>query len=179
MKRPILLVAAIIFLSANIAAGATDMASYQIHITNGLNNIRDGKLQYARSEFEFIIRHQEWDPIHLSVAYLNLGVISFFEGNLDAAIQDYRAAIRTNPDSAEAYFNLGTVYYKQRLLKQAEEAFVKAIELQPDYGRAHYSLGSIYFDQQKYDLAREHADKAAKYGVPYKSLTEKLKSVSR
>jgi tetratricopeptide (TPR) repeat protein len=172
-----MLVAAIICFSANIAAGATDMASYRIHITSGLNNLKSGQLRFARADFEFIIRHQEWDAIHRSVAYLNLGVISFMEGNLDAAIQNYQHAIRTNPDYAEAYFNLGAAYYKQRLLKQAEDAFVKAIKLQPDFGRAHYSLGSIYFEQQKYDLAREHADKAQTYGVPYTSLTEKLKSV--
>ena len=34
-------------------------------------------------------------------------------------------------------------------------------------------------DQKKYDLARQEADKANEYGVPFKALREKLKTTSR
>ena len=134
----------------------------------------------AKAEFQFVIDLKSERESYLKhVAYLNLGVVYLMDDNQALAIKNFLNAIETKPDYAEAYFNLGTVYYKQKLLKQAEEAFTKAIELRPDYGRAHYSLGFLYLDQKKYDLAKEHADKAIEYGVPFKTLKERLAKVGR
>jgi len=148
----------------------------RLHIYNGLTAMAEGHFYHAKGEFEFVI-HREFDNRLRSVAYLNLGVISFMEDNPDQAIKYYQSAIQLIPDYVDAYFNMGAAYYKQEDLKKAEEAFLKAIELQPNYGRAHYSLGAVYLDQKKYDLAWKHAEKAAEYGIPYKSLKEKLAKV--
>jgi tetratricopeptide (TPR) repeat protein len=161
----------------NSGFAATDMKSYGIHLNGALNGIREGtpgKLHWAKKDLGFIIRQEDWDPVHRSVAYYYLGVIESMANNLAAATQNYVAAIKLNPEYPEAYFNLGAVYYKQGLLKKAEEAFLKTIDLKPEYGRAHYSLGFVYFQQKKYDLATKHADKASEFGVPYRTLKEKL-----
>jgi tetratricopeptide (TPR) repeat protein len=151
------------------------------HLILGLDLLAAGTaddLRYARQNFVFIINMKGEDGLK-PAGYLNLGVVDLMEGNPDAAIKNFLAAIQLNPNYPEAYFNLGGVYYKQGLLKKAEAAFLKAIELQPDYGRAHYSLGFVYLDLKKYDLARDHAEKAAEYGVSYRTLKEKLAKVSR
>ncbi|MGH7847279.1 MAG: tetratricopeptide repeat protein [Candidatus Binatia bacterium] len=148
------------------------------HINNGLQDMAEKKYYWAKKEFEFVMRMQH-DSGLKCVAFLNHGVINYIEGNIDQAISDYKSAIRFKPDYAEAYFNLGSVYYKRGNFKGAEEAYLKAIQLQPEYGRAHYSLGNVYLDQRKYDLAEKHANLAAQYGVGYKTLKEKLKSVKR
>lgn len=161
----------------NRGLAATDMKSYRIHLNGAIDGIRDGspgRLHWAKKDLGFIIRHEEWDPVHRSVAYYYLGVIESMANNLTVATQNYVAAIKLNPNYAEAYFNLGAIYYRQGLQKNAEEAFLKTLELQPEYGRAHYSLGFLYLEQKKYALARTHADKAAEYGVPYKTLKERL-----
>lgn len=150
--------------------------SSQLHTDRGLEQMEKKNFHYAKAEFQFVI-NMEYDVGYKSVAYLNLGVISFMEDNPDRAIKYYQSALQIKPDYAEAYFNMGGAYYKQEDLKKAEEAFLKAIELQPSYGRAHYSLGALYFDQKKYDLAWKHAEKAEEYGIPYKSLKEKLAKV--
>jgi len=179
MNKLAVLVGALLLISANIVGARTDMASYKIHLANGLEHIKNKNFWYARKEFEFIIRHGEWDAIHRSIAQMNLGIISFMEENIDQAIQHYQTAIQLKSDYAEAYFNLGGAYYKQGDLKKAEETFSKAIELQPEYGRAHYSLATVYFDQKKYEAAQKHADKAKEYGVPYKTLAQKLAKVGK
>jgi tetratricopeptide (TPR) repeat protein len=173
----ILILMAFGLVAPNAGFAATDMKSYRTHLDGAIHGIRQGTpgaLHWAKKDLAFIIRHEEWDPVHRSVAYYNLGVIESMANNLDAAIKYYVAAIKLNPEYPEAYFNLGAAYYKQGLQKKAEEAFLKTIELQPEHGRAHYSLGYVYFEQKKYDLARSHADKAAEFGVPYKTLKEKL-----
>ena len=152
------------------------------HMILGLDLLKAGgpeDLFAAKQNFLFIINMKDRDEGLKPEAYLNLGVVEMLEGNTDAAIKSYLAAIQLRPNYPEAYFNLGALYYKQGLLKKAEDAFVKAIEFQPDYGRAHYSLGFVYLDQKKYDLARNHADKAAEYGVSFRTLKEKLAKVSK
>ncbi|HWP59946.1 MAG TPA: tetratricopeptide repeat protein [Candidatus Acidoferrales bacterium] len=143
------------------------------HINNGLQDLADKRLYWAKKEFEFVTR-MKYDTGLKPVAYLNLGVIHYLEGNIDKAIQHYQKAIELRPQYAEAYFNLGSAHYKRKELKKAEEAYLKAIELQPEYGRAHYSLGILYLEQKKYDLASKHAEKAEEYGVSYKTLKERL-----
>ena len=148
------------------------------HMILGIDLLNEQDLYRARQNFVFIINMKD-DHGLKPAAHLNLGVVEMLEGNSDAAIKNYLAAIELKPNYPEAYFNLGGLYYKQGVLKKAEAAFLKAIELQPDYGRAHYSLGFVYLDLKKYDLARDHAEKAAEYGVSYKTLKEKLAKVSR
>src|SRR5262249_40371897 len=83
---------------ASLVVAATDLPSYEIHMRNGLKDIEDGRLYPAKKEFEFITAHPQWEPAHRAIAYLNLGVISVLEGNLDSAIKNYQAAIQLNPD---------------------------------------------------------------------------------
>ena len=178
----ILVLMAVLLVAPRVGFAATDLKSYQIHLNGAIAGIREGtpgRLHWAKKDLGFIIRHEEWDPVHRSVAYYYLGVIESMANNLSAAIQNYVAAIKLNPQYPEAYFNLGAAYYKQGLQKKAEEAFLKTIELQPEYGRAHYSLGFVYLEQKKYDLARKHADKASEFGVPYRTLKDKLAKLDR
>lgn len=42
---------------------------------------------------------------------VNRGVLYMRKGKIDKAIEDYRAAIRLQPDLAEAHINLGAAYY--------------------------------------------------------------------
>ena len=135
-------------------------------------------LHYAKKEFETVIEMENQLGAAQKglkpAAYLSLGVINTMEDNADLAVKNYLTAIQIKPNYSEAYFNLGGIYYKQKLLKKAEDAFLKAIEIEPEYGRAHYALGFIYLDQKKFDLARKQAEKAAEFGVPYKTLRERL-----
>jgi tetratricopeptide (TPR) repeat protein len=154
------------------------------HLILGIDQIANNELWGARQNFLFIIKLKDDAPAMGGMllkprAYLNLGVVDTLEDNPEAAIKNFLAAIELDPMYSEAYFNLGTVYYKGKNLKDAERAFLKAIEIQPEYGRAHYSLGFLYFDQKKYDLAKLHAEKAAEYGVPFKTLKERLAKVGR
>ncbi len=166
-------------------AGSLDwnvnMPSAQNHWNRGvffLNRSQEGDLHWARQEFEFIIGMKD-DHGLKPAALLNLGVANFLDGNNQLALQNYKSALELRPDYAEAYFNMGTVYYKEKLVKNAEESFLKAINLNPEYGRAHYSLGFLYLEQKKFALAKQHAEKAADYGVPFKTLKERLAKVGR
>ena len=161
--------------------GDVNVSAAENHLNRGLALLSRGNgddLYYAKQNFQFVVDMKDDHGLR-PVAYLNLGVINFMEGNYNLAVKNYQAAIQLNPGYAEAYFNMGAVYYKQNLLQKAEEVFLKALEIEPQYGRAHYSLGFLYLDQKKYDLAKIHAEKAAENGVPFRTLKERLAKVGR
>ena len=56
-------------------------------------------------------------------------------------IDNYQAAVKSNPNSAEAYCNLGWGYYGQRKHDDAIKAFQQALALDRNLTDGHYGLG--------------------------------------
>ncbi len=56
-------------------------------------------------------------------------------------IENYQAAVNSNPNSAEAYCNLGWGYYGQRKYDDAVTAFRQALALDRNLTDGHYGLG--------------------------------------
>ena len=59
-------------------------------------------------------------------------------------IREYQAALRINPDYAEAHYNLGVVYTRQGRIDEAIRELQAALRINPDFADAHYNLGVIY-----------------------------------
>ncbi len=58
-----------------------------------------------------------------------------------SVIDTYRAAVTTNPNSAEAHCNLAWGYYGQRQFAEAVKEFQEALRLDANWLDAHYGLG--------------------------------------
>jgi tetratricopeptide (TPR) repeat protein len=65
-------------------------------------------------------------------------------GDLQLAIQAYRAAIRAAPTFAEAHHNLGIALKALGQGMAAEKALREAVRLRPDYAMAHAALANHY-----------------------------------
>ncbi len=61
-------------------------------------------------------------------------------GDYEAAMREYQAALDLNPESTAAYNNLATCLMKLRRYEEAESALQKAIGLKPDN---YYALGNL------------------------------------
>ncbi len=72
----------------------------------------------------------------LAVRYLEVGEI-------EAAVEQLREAIRLSPEFADAHYNLGTALQAQGAVRDAIAAYRRAIELEPDYAEAHNNLGVL------------------------------------
>ncbi len=68
-------------------------------------------------------------------AHYNLGNLLDDQGRYDEAEEEWRVAIRANPDLAEAHTNLGIIFLKTERPEEAEKEFEAAKELFNNQGR--------------------------------------------
>jgi tetratricopeptide (TPR) repeat protein len=66
-----------------------------------------------------------------------------------------RAAIKLQPDSAEAHWLLANALLANRLPEEAVAHLRRAVQFQPDHAEALYQLGQLLFDKGSNDEARE------------------------
>ena len=82
-------------------------------------------------------------------ARLHLGKVLQAEGQLEAAIAQYRAVLRFRPLAAEASYDLGSAMTRQGNVVDAAAHYRNAIRLKPDMASAHYNLSLVLEDQGK------------------------------
>ena len=81
-------------------------------------------------------------------------------GRGEDAAEEYREAIRLDPQMVDAYRNLGHLEWTERRLDSARAALNKAIDLSPDDPYAHYYLGRVELDLKNYPEAVTHLEKS-------------------
>ena len=89
-------------------------------------------------------------------AWVNLGTLSYRQGELEEAETCYRQALRISPNYALAHFNLGNICEELDRLKEAVDHYQIAINLQSTYADAHYNLALVYERQGEPMLAAKH-----------------------
>jgi tetratricopeptide (TPR) repeat protein len=82
-----------------------------------------------------------------SVAHNCLGNYLAEQGDKPKAAAEYRFALKTKPDYAEALANLGTVLFEMGEKADAIAHFRSALQTNPDYAGARNSLGVTLFDK--------------------------------
>ncbi len=80
----------------------------------------------------------------------------------DAAIDEYKLAIKLDEDLIEAHYFLGNIYQLMSVPESAAEAFYKAIDLNPNYYEALNNLGAILIELNRPIDAKQIIDRALK-----------------
>ena len=99
---------------------------------------------------------------------------------MDEAIQEYRDALRINPNDALLHNNLGVAIGDQGKLDQAIEQYQEALRLNPALALAHYNLGECLRKKGERDAAaREFRDflKLAANSSELKTRVERARSI--
>ena len=66
------------------------------------------------------------------------------KGDLEAAIESYKQALKIKPDYAEAYNNMGIALKDKGDLEVAIESYKQALKIKPDYAEVYRSLSNIH-----------------------------------
>jgi len=74
-------------------------------------------------------------------AWLELGKLSFAEGEYELALKNYGHARQLQPGDPRVYFEMGRALSLLQHPSASIESFRRAIQLKPDYWEAHYCLG--------------------------------------
>ncbi len=75
------------------------------------------------------------------------------DGQLDAALEQYKVIVDSNPEDAQSYVRISEIYRRQSKYDQALEALKKADTLVPDSAEVAYNMAAVYQAQGRYDDA--------------------------
>ncbi|MBI2565044.1 tetratricopeptide repeat protein [Candidatus Woesearchaeota archaeon] len=101
----------------------------------------------------------------------------FTQKKLNEAIEEYKKAIKEDPEFSTAYLYLGDAYY---VLKNYDEAiiwFSKAIEKDPKNKRSYHYLGDAYLAKNEKAKAIENYEKALEIDPNYTIVQSKLEDL--
>jgi tetratricopeptide (TPR) repeat protein len=82
------------------------------------------------------------------------------QGQANAALQEFEAALKMNPVHAASYNALGLVYYQQGQLERALVAFEQASHVDPDSDVVQNNLGLVYNHRGETDKALQNLHRA-------------------
>lgn len=74
----------------------------------------------------------------------NLGTVYWAQGNVKAAAEEWRVALRLAPASEYVLHNLGLVANEEKRYPEAEAYLLRALAIRPNYSDAHLDLGKTY-----------------------------------
>ncbi|MFH1222855.1 MAG: tetratricopeptide repeat protein, partial [Pseudomonadota bacterium] len=109
------------------------------------------KLGDKISAFNYLKKSTEQAPYDPFVR-LNYGKFCLESGDYEAAVSEFKTALRFNPRLAEAIVDLGTTYAQIKLFNEAEELYRRAASYRPDYAETYFNYGILLWDYRS-DLA--------------------------
>jgi len=108
-----------------------------------------GLLDAAKEGYLAIL---EEDPENTDIL-LALGVLCAQQGNYQASVNTFEAAIHYQPHDPVLYLNLGNALKALGLFAHAIQVFERAIQLDHNYAAALNNLGTVYYAQEHWDQA--------------------------
>jgi tetratricopeptide (TPR) repeat protein len=109
---------------------------------------------------ETLARHALAVTQRNGVAHLMLGNVLMNQGDVEGAIEHFRAATQFQHDWPDAYNNLGNAFAMSDSDDQAIVAFQRAIALQPKFAEAYRNLGVVLQRRNELDRARHAFERA-------------------
>lgn len=99
-----------------------------------------------------------------AASHYDKGVTLYDQGDLDAAVQEFRKAIRIDPKFAEAHCNLGLALKDQDKTDEAISEYRVALRLKPDLAEAHNNLAVALYSKAEYAEAWKEVYLCRKHG---------------
>jgi predicted O-linked N-acetylglucosamine transferase (SPINDLY family) len=84
-------------------------------------------------------------------------------GRIDAALANYRGALKRSPALAEVHFNVGVLLARKGELAAAQRSLDEAVRLKPSWAQAYLALGHLFFRQARYADAERAFGRAATF----------------
>jgi Flp pilus assembly protein TadD len=132
--------------------------SWQAHNLLGVALWKKGEPADAAAVFEHFRRAAELNPGNPEV-HNNLALAYGMRGDVQRAIDEYRAALAIEEDAA-IRTNLGIALSSLRRLAEAEEQYRHALRLEPGDASRHVNVGYVLMQQGRLEEARVYFEQA-------------------
>ena len=119
--------------------------------------IQSDQIEKALAGLEAFLDENTDDEFALSL----YGSALMRSGDTERALNTFRLAAKTHPDTANNHANLAFIAMKVGDQNQAIESYENAIRIAPDLYPAWIHLGKLYFDAGNFEAALEAVDKAS------------------
>jgi tetratricopeptide (TPR) repeat protein len=138
---------------------ALSQAAYLAHAKSGDEALAAKHYDRAVSEYRLALESQNVPEGHEHLGNALLGT-----GNSDAALAQFREAVRLNPNLTSAYGAWGQTLCADGKLKEASGVFQEGLQHNPDSGLLHYNLALTLQQLQTNAQAQSRAAAAAGNG---------------
>ncbi len=131
----------------------TDNFKAEVGVADALmrRDLLDEALPYYRRAIEH--------PLDYSV-FNQLGILLAKQGNLDEAVDLFRRAVKTEPNSFQPHVNLGLALAVTNQFDESQEEFRRALEIDPKGVNAHCGLALLLRREGRPDEARAEYERA-------------------
>jgi tetratricopeptide (TPR) repeat protein len=140
------------------------------HLQQGISQAKQGKFEYAWSEYAFMLHYFPNHPRALQL----MGELSIQMEQTSRAMKYFERALSLYPDDAVTYGLYGKFLHKMGLYQDAVKQYQKAAALDNHHAEYHYDLGLAYFALKDFDKANRAAQIAYQQGISLITLKEQL-----
>jgi|GEM_PF-980920 len=140
-----------------------------------LANLRKGGEKKTDSQGEE--KKQENINLEAGKTYLEQSEEYYQKQEWEKVIKACEAAIKINPQLAEAYKIWGNALQQKGEITTAVKCYVKALEIQPEYVEVYGNLGSLYAKQKQWEEAIQYYQKAIEYDPKFVGAYRNLQKV--
>lgn len=147
------------------------------YYSRGLEYCVKGEFTKAESQFKKALELDKFNYFPQfaleTLADFNSGIINkeytiyFLNGvryaedfDYQRAIEEFKEAVKINPNYAKAYNCIGNGYQSLRNSQEAISYYKKAVQIDPNYVKAYNNLGGEYFSLKQYQEAIACVEKA-------------------
>ncbi|MBI2486787.1 MAG: tetratricopeptide repeat protein [Deltaproteobacteria bacterium] len=80
-------------------------------------------------------------------AHFDRGIDYYAEGQYNQVIDEFKEALKINPNYVDAYYNLGNVYYAKGEYNQAIDEYKEILRINPNDIEARFKLEKVYREE--------------------------------
>ncbi|XP_026324290.1 transmembrane and TPR repeat-containing protein 4-like [Hyposmocoma kahamanoa] len=119
-----------------------------------------------QNEYRLYISGMAVCPLNAKVRY-NVAKVADASHNTEWAMEEYKAAIRLNPNYYQAMNNIANLLKNQKQYTEAEDYLKSAVRLKRDFPAAWMNLGIVLANVRRYDEALDAYKTAMEYRKKY------------
>lgn len=109
----------------------------------------------------------------------SLGNLLAADGKVDEALEQYREAVRIEPDFTPGRYNLGVALSRMRRFEEAAAAFEVAVGQDPDFLAAHFNLAVCYAQLNRAEAAMREFEEVLRIDPAHAEAQANLERILR